>query len=270
MAGTTYSGKTYEVFAIKYGERIGTRGEIFVGGDPHDSPLPMDYFIWLIRNDDREIVVDLGFGKQEGLSRGRDYLRSPVDGLKLLDVQAENVPDVIITHMHYDHAGNLDQFPNARFHVQDLELEYVTGRAMTHKFLRSSYAVEDVVAMVRMIYKDRVIFHHGVEEIAEGICVHPVAGHARGLQCITVETKIGKLVLASDAAHYYENLEKGIPFSIHENRFHLLEGYRRVQTLGATPNHVIPGHDPEVMKRYPAPSPDLEGIIVRLDVNPAI
>ena len=96
----------YEIFAIKYGERMGQRGSIFVHGDPHDAPLAMDYFIWVIRNHLRTIVVDVGFGRGEGERRGRTYLRSPTEGLALLDVDAKEVADVIITHMHYDHAGN--------------------------------------------------------------------------------------------------------------------------------------------------------------------
>ena len=149
----------YEIFAIKYGERMGQRGSIFVHGDPHDAPLALDYFIWVIRNHLRTIVVDVGFGREEGERRGRTYLRSPTEGLALLDVDAKEVEDVIITHMHYDHAGNLEQFPKARFHIQDAEMALVTGRAMTHPLLRHSFRLEDVIDMVRLTYGDRVVFH---------------------------------------------------------------------------------------------------------------
>ena len=124
---------TYEVFAIKYGERVGTRGTIFVHGDPHDAPLAMDYFIWAIRNAERTVVVDVGYGRAEGERRGRTFLRCPTEGLRLIGIEAAAVRDVVITHMHYDHAGNLELFPNARFHIQDAELAFVTGRAMTRR-----------------------------------------------------------------------------------------------------------------------------------------
>lgn len=260
----------YEVYAIKYGERIGKRGEIFAGGDPHEAPLAMDYFVWAIRNKSQTIVVDVGFGEQEGARRGRDYLRSPIEGLKLIGVQAEEVRDVIITHMHYDHVGNLELFPNARFHIQDSELEYVTGRAMTHRVLRRSYTLNDVIAMVKLVYSDRVIFHNCTENIADGITVHPIGGHSRGLQCVTVQTQRGQIVLASDASHYYESIEREIPFGVHEDMFKMLEGYRKVRTLAPRISHIIPGHDPEVMKRYPSPSKALKGIVVRLDLEPSI
>mgnify|MGYP003310820816 FL=1 len=176
----------YEIFAIKYGERMGQRGSIFVHGDPHDAPLAMDYFIWVIRNHLRTIVVDVGFGRGEGERRGRTYLRSPTEGLALLDVDAKEVEDVIITHMHYDHAGNLEQFPKAQFHIQDTEMALVTGRAMTHPSLRHSFRLEDVIDMVRLTYGDRVIFHDGEEAIAPGVTVHHLPGHTRGMQAVRV------------------------------------------------------------------------------------
>jgi len=259
---------TYEVYAIKYGERIGTRGGMLVYGDPHDLPMAMDYFIWVIRNPDRIIVVDTGYGKEEGEQRGRTFLRSPVEGLTLLDIDASTVEDVIVTHMHYDHAGNLDLFPNAKFHIQDDELTFVTGRAMTHPVLRSSLALDNVLEMVSLVYGDRVVFHAGEDEIAPGVTVHPIPGHTRGLQSVGVDTNRGRVILASDAAHYYENVEAETPFSVVENVYLMLEGFRKLRQLAGDDTMWVPGHDPEVMRRYPAPRPDLEGIVAQLDVSP--
>ncbi len=258
----------YEVYAIKYAERSGTRGSIFIHGDPHDAPCAMDYFIWVIRNEKRTIIVDIGFGKTEGERRGRTHLRCPTDGLKLIGVNANDIEDVIITHMHYDHAGNLDLFPKAKFHIQDEEMAYVTSRAMTHKPLREPFVLNEVIQMVSAVYADRVLFHDGDQEIFPGISVHHIPGHSRGLQSVKVHTKRGWIVLASDAAHYYESIIDGTPFQIHENLFQMLEGFRRLRLLVSSDDHIVPGHDPEVFNRYYAPSPDLEGIVLRLDEPP--
>lgn len=263
------SDPVYEIYAIKYGERTGTRGGMFVYGDPHDAPMAMDYFVWAIRNNERTIVIDVGYGKEEGEKRGRTFLRCPTEGLDLVGIDARAVRDVIITHMHYDHAGNLEKFPNARFHIQDEELAYVTGRAMTHRALRGSFRLEDVTEMVRLVYGDRVVFHAGDDRIAPGVTVHHIPGHTRGLQSVRVNTKRGPVVVASDAAHYYENVEKGTPFATLENMYLMLEGYRKVRSLAPSDDHLVPGHDPEVLKRYPAPSSSLEGIAARLDQAPA-
>jgi glyoxylase-like metal-dependent hydrolase (beta-lactamase superfamily II) len=259
---------SYEIYAIKYGERVGTRGGMFVYGDPHDVPMVMDYFVWAIRNAERTIVIDVGYGREEGERRGRTFVRSPVDGLRLIGIEASQVKDVIITHMHYDHAGNLGLFPNARFHIQDEELAYVTGRAMTHKVLRSSFALADVLEMVRLVYGDRVVFHAGDDEIAPGVTVHHIPGHTRGLQSVRVHSDRGWVIVASDAAHYYENIEQETPFVTLENMFLMLEGYRKLRALAPTDAHIVPGHDPAVLKRYPPSSSELEGIVARLDVAP--
>jgi glyoxylase-like metal-dependent hydrolase (beta-lactamase superfamily II) len=258
----------YEIYAIKYGHRMGTRGGMFFGADPHDAPVAMDYFVWAIRNGGRTIVVDVGFGKEEGERRGRTFLRCPTEGLKLVGIDAAEVEDVIITHMHYDHAGNLQKFPRARFHIQDEELAYVTGRAMTYRALRQSFALDDVSTMVRLVYDDRVVFHRGEEEIAPGISVHHIPGHTRGMQSVRVHTARGVVVVASDAAHYYENIETETPFVTLENMYLMLEGYRRVRALADSDAHLVPGHDPQVLRRYPPPSEDLEGVVARLDLPP--
>jgi glyoxylase-like metal-dependent hydrolase (beta-lactamase superfamily II) len=259
----------YEIYAIKYGERVGTRGGMFVYGDPHDAPMAMDYFVWAIRNAQRTIVIDVGYGREEGERRGRTFLRSPAEGLRLIGIEATKVQDVIVTHMHYDHVGNLQLFPNARFHIQDEELAYVTGRAMTHHVLRSSFALNDVLEMVRLLYGERIVFHNGDEEVAPGVTVHHIPGHTRGLQSVRVHSERGWVVLASDAAHYYENLEKETPFATLENMFLMLEGFRRLRKLAATDAHIVPGHDPAVLERYAPARPALAGIVARLDVAPA-
>jgi glyoxylase-like metal-dependent hydrolase (beta-lactamase superfamily II) len=258
----------YEVFAIKYGQRVGQRGGMLIYGDPHDAPMPMDYFIWAIRNSARTIVVDIGYGKADGESRGREFLRCPTEGLAALGMDVAAVEDVIITHMHYDHVGNLDKFPRARFHIQDSEMAYVTGRAMTHRRIRHSFTVDNVLDMVRALYGERVVFHDGDEEVAAGVSVHHIGGHTRGLQVVRVNTARGQVVLASDASHYYENMERGEPFVVVDSVTDMLEGHRRLFRLADSPQHVVPGHDPQVMLRYPAASPALEGIAVRLDVEP--
>ena len=264
------SDTPYEIYAIKYGDRMGERGAMFVHGDPHDAPIAMDYFIWVIRNDQRTIVIDVGYDKEEGEGRGRSFLRSPVEGLALLDIDADAIEDVIITHMHYDHAGNLELFPKARFHIQDEEMSYVTGRAMTHPALRHSFKLDDVLEMVRLTYGDRVIFHAGEDQVAPGVTVHHLPGHTRGLQAVRVYTARGPVVLASDTAHYYESFEQETPFQTHENLYEMLESHRKLRALASDNAHIVPGHDPAVLQRYPAPRPDLEGIVARLDVAPKV
>lgn len=260
----------YEVYAVRYGTRDARRHEHFVFRDAHDGPMPMDYYVWAIKGGDRTFVVDTGYNREDGEGRGRQFLRCPTEGLRVLGIEANEVADVIITHLHYDHAGNLDKFPAARFHVQDAEITYATGRSMTHAVLRNAYTVDQVTDMVRMVYGDRVVFHRGNEEIACGIGVHHIGGHTRGLQAVRVNTRRGLVVLASDASHYYANMDDANPFPIVDNVTDMLEGHQRLHRLADSADHIVPGHDPEVMRRYPAASAAAGGIAVSLHEPPVV
>jgi glyoxylase-like metal-dependent hydrolase (beta-lactamase superfamily II) len=246
--------------------------ENFIGGvsrDAHDGPMPLDYFVWLIRGGEgenaREIVVDTGFSAATAARRQRAHLRCPTEGLRLLGCEAGTVKDVVITHLHYDHVGNFDLFPSATFHLQDSEMHYATGRHMSQPVFGGAFDVEDVVGMVRSNFAGRVRFHDGDAAVAPGVSLHLIGGHTMGLQVVRVETRRGAVVLASDASHFYANMEQQRPFPIVYNLADMVEGYGRLRELADSPGHIIPGHDPLVLERYPAPAGPLEGIVARLD-----
>lgn len=260
---------TYEVFAIRYASLSGRKaGENFIGGDPHEAGSDLDYFVWLARSSSRTFVVDTGFDAAVGARRGRRMATPPDQGLARLGVDAARVKDVVITHLHYDHVGNFGLFPGATFHLQDDEMAYATGRHMAQKFFSQAYEVDEVVAMVREVYKGRVRFHDGDTELASGLSLHRVAGHTKGLQVVRVHTRVGWIVLASDATHLYANMNETRPFPIVYDVPRLVAGYRRLGELADAPELIVPGHDPLVMRRYPPASAELEGMVVRLDHRP--
>jgi len=256
----------YEVYAIKYAELKGRPPtEIFLGADPHEAVIDMDYFIWLIRSTDVTMVVDLGFTRAIGEKRGRSFLRCPSDGLKALGVDPATVSDVIVTHLHYDHVGNYALFPNARFHIQDREIAFATGRMMRHRCLCAAYEPEDVAELVRNVFRGRVAFHDGDDEIAPGITVHLAPGHTAGLQFVRINTRHGWLIIASDACHYYRHMERNEVFPLVTNVAELLEGYDKLRQLSSSHSMIVPGHDPQVMLNHTAASLDTSGLSVRLD-----
>lgn len=266
---TMQSPPKYQIHAIRFATRAGKRSGMFLGGDPHDGPMDMDYYVWVITGP-RTVVVDLGFTEEEARARGRTFLRCPIDALAALSVQPEQVEDVIATHLHYDHIGNFHRFPKARFHLQEMEMHYATGRYMRHKKLAQGYNVEDVVGMVRLNFQGRVHFCLGDHELFPGISLHYAGGHTQGLQCVRVFTERGWVVLASDVLHYYENMESGRPFVTAFNVGAMLEGFDLLRHLADSEDHIVPGHDPLVMSRYPAPSEETQGWMARLDVPPMI
>lgn len=259
---------TYEVYAVRYAHHERRSGENYIGGDPHDVPDPLDYFVWAIVGQSGAIVVDTGFDEAMARKRNRTLLKPVAEGLKAVGVAPETVETVIVTHLHYDHAGNYDLFPRARYHLQDCEMAYATGRCMCHAALRLPFEVEDVVAMVRKVFAGRVTFHDGAEAVAPGVTVHKIGGHSRGLQCVRVNTRRGPVVLASDTSHLYAHFEQGRVFPITCNVAEVVEGYQTLRRLAPSPQHIVPGHDPRVMARYPAARDGLEGWVVRLDTEP--
>ena len=257
----------YELYAIRYAMRDANRSEHFIGGDPHDSPMPMDYFVWLARCGDHNVLIDTGFTQVVAARRGRQFLHCPIDTLAALGVAADTVQDIILTHLHYDHSGNFDQFANARFHLQEKELQFATGKYMRHPHMSYSFEVEDVCGIVRMNYKQRVMFHDGDDNLCPGITLHGTGGHSAGLQFVSVHTKRGWVVLASDAAHFYENMDSGRPFTVAYHVGEMLESFDRLCKVAPSHDHIIPGHDPLVMRLYPAVD-GFEGRVAQLDVPP--
>jgi len=262
------SNDIHEIYAVKYGRHSRKKAENYIGGDPHDTDEPIDYFVWAIVGPSGTVVVDTGFDHAMAQKRGRTIEKPIAEGLKAIGVAPDKVDNVIISHLHYDHCGNYDTFPNARFHLQDVEMAYATGRCMCHKMLRVPFSEADVHAMVKKVFAYRVDFHDGEEQIAPGITVHKVGGHSKGLQCVRVKTKRGYVVLASDCAHLYAHIDQGRVFPITYNVGDVLEGYRTLARLATSRAHIVPGHDPKVLEIYPAAKPDLKGWIARLDVEP--
>lgn len=252
----------WEVHALRYADRNArTRAESFILDDDHAAPHPMDYFVWVLRSGDRTIVVDTGYDAAEAKRRGRPILQDPATQLDGFGVSPETV---IVTHLHYDHAGSLGRFPKARFHLQAAEMAYATGPCMCHAALRMPFTVTHVAEMLHHVYSGRVVFHDGDAEIAPGVTVHRLGGHSRGLQAVSVMTRAGRLCLASDTTHFYENFLRGVPFPLVVDVADMLAGFRAIRGLAETKEQVIPGHDPLVRRLFPEVAPD----IFRLDVAP--
>jgi len=228
--------------------------QLLGSGDVHTRNMPMYFYIWIIRNQSRTIVVDTGFGERAARERGRALDFDPIDALGRIGVDAGEVKDVILTHLHFDHAGNVDRFPAARFHVQGAEMAFATGPCMCAPFMRAPFDVEDVVAMVKHLYADQVVFHHGDASPFPGISLHVLPGHSAGIQAVRVMTERGPVLLASDVSHYYANFLRGIPFRLTIDVAATHRSYRQLTAIAGAVERIIPGHDPKTAEIYPAVS----------------
>jgi glyoxylase-like metal-dependent hydrolase (beta-lactamase superfamily II) len=241
----------WQVTAIRYASVELPARQLGLEADIHDAIGTLDYFIWLVSDGDRHVLVDTGFDAEEGARRGRRMLKHPVESLEALQVDPADVSDIVLTHLHYDHAGNLDAFPNARFHLQAAEMNYATGPCMCHSRMRRPFSAEDVVRAVRLVYQDRIVFHDGDFDFAPGISVHLIGGHSRGLQVVRVEAQSRVIVIASDALHLMRYLDDGDAFPLFADYQRVVEGYRRLRELAGVSGVVLPGHDPGVVTMFP-------------------
>jgi glyoxylase-like metal-dependent hydrolase (beta-lactamase superfamily II) len=257
----------YEIFALRYAHFADrTQGSNLIFPDDHAAPMPIDFFVWAVRGGGRTIVLDTGFDAASAQRRNRRWIRSPLDALRGIGIEPAEVADVVLSHMHWDHAGHWAEFPKAKFHLQQAEMAYCTGRCMCHEPLRRPFDIEHVTTAVRHVFAERVTFHAGTAEIAPGITLHLVGGHSGGLQIMRVPTARGWVVLASDAAHFWANIRRRNPFTLLHNLEAMIEGWVTCETLADGPDHIIPGHDPEVLRRFPKLAGDED--TVRLDLPP--
>jgi glyoxylase-like metal-dependent hydrolase (beta-lactamase superfamily II) len=243
-----------KVFVLKYAERKSTRQHQFYGQiDRPDDPMELSYYVWLIETPTSTILVDTGFRAATAERFGRDYVMSPREAVHELGHDPDAIEYVVLTHLHYDHAGSTSDFPNSTYVVQDRELAFWTGRHSAHvaSGLGMTHLVlpEDVRYLVDANFEGRVRFVDGTETLADGVSVHRVGGHTPGMQVVRVETSVGPVVVASDASHFYENIETDRPFAVLDSVPGALDAFDAVRAL--TPDHslILPGHDPAVLDR---------------------
>ena len=268
----TMPDPTYELFALRYASnpRRTARDSFLMQHDVHDGPLPLDFFVWAAVCDGQVILIDGGANEGTCRARGHDFERCPADALRAIGLDPAAVTDLIVTHMHWDHAGNFDRFPNATLHVHPSEMTHATGPCMCEPVLRRPYDIEQVCAMLRALYGGRLRFCDDDFTVAPGITVHHMGGHTPGLQVVRVNTTRGRVVLASDAMHYFANATTRNPFPVVVHVDAYLKALHRVVALADTPAHVVPGHDPAVLRMYPPVNEVSAGFAVRLDAEPLL
>lgn len=103
----------YEVFAVRYATAERKGADNFLVHDAHDGAMPLDFFFWVVRGAGKVFVVDTGFSEYSSRKRNRTLLCSPAQGLGVLGLLPQQVGDVVLTHLHYDHAVTRDSTGNS-------------------------------------------------------------------------------------------------------------------------------------------------------------
>ncbi len=258
MASAALYAQPYQIFGIRYATIKDFAVSGLVSGADKDRKMDIAMYVWLIKGSGKNILFDCGFHRDKFLQRWHPAeFRKPSDALKDAGLQPEDITDVIISHIHWDHADGFDLFPNARIWIQKDEFEYYSGEAwQTKPGQRGRGAgadAEDVLGLVKLNTEGRLRFVRGdAQEIYPGITAYTGGKHTYQSQFIGVKTSEGVVVLASDNVYLYENLEKRAPIAQTLDAESNIQAQDRMKRIATKPQWIVPGHDPAVMKNFPS------------------
>ena len=251
IAGTLAAQTNYEVYGIRYATIKDFSVAGLVAGADKSRKMDIAMYVWLLKGGGKNILFDCGFYREKFIARWHpsDFMK-PSDALQSAGLKPEDITDVIISHIHWDHADGFDLFPKAKIWIQKEELEYYSGEAWQGKRGAGADA-EDVLGLVKLNTEGKVGLVKGdAQEIIPGITCYTGGKHTYQSQYFGVKTAAGVVILASDNVYLYENLEKHVPIAATLDADSNLKAQDRMKQLAASEKLILPGHDPAVMKNF--------------------
>jgi glyoxylase-like metal-dependent hydrolase (beta-lactamase superfamily II) len=249
-AGHRSGASAYEAFSIRYATIPNFRVSGLVAGADTSRRMDIAMMVWMLRGANRTIVIDAGFQRPDLIQRWRPtgYVK-PSEAVARAGVSPDQVTDLIVTHIHWDHFDGAELFPKATIWIQRDEVEHHIDS--TGKVLDRAIDAPSAQMLARLIKSGRVKLVDGNQEIIEGVNVWIGGKHTFQSQFVSARTTAGVVVFASDNAYLYENLERRLAIAQTLDAASNLRAQDRMLALVVDRRFVIPGHDPEVMKRFP-------------------
>ena len=251
------SKPVYTIEALRYATVPGFPVSALIANADKARKIDISMIYWLVRGEGHTILVDSGFYRPQFFKTWtvKDFMM-PAESLARVGVKPEDITDVVLTHMHWDHADGMDLFPNARIWLQKDEYSYYTGPAWQSATTHGGIEPDDVLALVKLNVAGRVSFVDGDDQtIFPGIRCYTGGKHTYASQFVTVPTAAGTVVLASDNMYLYENLTTHQPIAQTLDAASNLRAQDRMKTLASDPRLVVPGHDPAEFDRFPTVAP---------------
>ncbi len=245
----------YEVYAVRYATMPGFPVAALVAGADRSRRLDIAMTVWVLKGPDgRTALVDAGFYRPQLLRKNVAEFTRPDRAIERLGIKPEDVTDIVVTHMHWDHVDGVDLFPKARVWIQKDEYAYYTGAAWQPGGKAGGIEPDDVLMLVKLNIAGRLRLIDGdAREIIPGVTVYTGGRHTFASQFVGVNTRAGRAVIASDNLYLYENLDKHVPIAQTFDAKSNLAAQDRMKQIATSPRLIVPGHDPEVFVRFPKP-----------------
>jgi glyoxylase-like metal-dependent hydrolase (beta-lactamase superfamily II) len=246
----------YTVYAINYGWSKSYPMPYLMYLAPAAENVPMDWSFWLIKGNNRIIMVDGGCNEEMAKAWNVEKWVRSDKALSRLNIKPEQVTDIIITHMHWDHVNNIniEYFPNATLWIQKSELEFAAGEGGQNPQARVGILEEDVLRMIRQNYAGKVRLLDGTTEVFPGVkCVLFPRTHTFGCQAVLVNTKYGTVVIAGDLVYRFDNIEKMTGIGTGLDMYECYKALVAITEMASSTRLIVPGHDPATYERWTTP-----------------
>lgn len=242
----------YEIYAIKYAGPFTSSGAFMMWMKDWNEVVERNYYLWCLKGPETTIIVDTGVSPQMARERKLAGYVTPSEVLKRIDVEADKVQHVIMTHIHWDHAGGLSLFPNARVYIQEDEYQFWMKDPIAKRPPFGLYWDEMLKTDIETIDKEgRLTLINGDHKILPGIECLLAPGHSIALQAVAVNTAKGTAILGSDCAHVFKNYQQDWPSALIVDMVAWMRSYDKLKSKVSSLELLFPGHDPLMSQNYP-------------------
>jgi len=249
-----HAAPSYEVYAIRYATIPDFHVSSLIQGADTSRRLDIAMMVWLLKGSDgRNVVVDAGFHRADFVARWKPTnFVAPSEAVKRAGVKADDVTDVIISHIHWDHLDGIDLFPKAKVWIQREEFQHhLDSAGVVHD---RAIDAGDAKILADIARQGRLMLVDGdAKEIIPGITVYTGGKHTYASQFAAVKSGGNTIVVASDNLYLYENLTRRVPIAQTLDTASNLKAQGRMLSLASDARLIVPGHDPEVFARFTSP-----------------
>jgi len=229
-------------------------------------PWKAKLLCYYIEGAEKKILVDSGVSDQEHADRWHAETNCRINpgqsmvALEKIGVKPEEIDLILLTHLHWDHAYNLDKYKNAEICVAKEELAYALMPLPPHYFYYEHWNIGLTPWFTKSIQRMKTIDLVS-QKIVDQVAMIPTPGHTPGSMSVVVETENGPYVICGDAVMTQENLTgnpaRHTAYTMTGNFMDYQATWRSIALISeivkADKTRVLATHDPAALSklRYP-------------------